>query len=129
MDEERRPLDEKLADFDHAGFEILCRRIQIDIINGNKHLACKALNRFVARRYKHAVYLDDFVAAFLPNRISEALEKHGYTTFRTIKHATDDELLEIPYFGEVKLQQLREVVAKIERGELIDFPEETLPTE
>jgi DNA-directed RNA polymerase alpha subunit len=68
--------------------------------------------------------MEDHVAAFLPVRISEALEKYGYETFRSIKYATDEELLLVDNFGEKTLNHLREVVRRIERGELVELPDD-----
>jgi hypothetical protein len=126
MNNNHRPmsLDEQLAAFDHTGWSILCRRMQVLVINDRRDLACKLLNQFVCSRFKRNVRMEDHVAAFLPVRISEALEKYGYTTFRSIKYATDEELLLVDNFGEKTLIHLREVVRRIERGELVELPDD-----
>jgi hypothetical protein len=118
--------DESLKAFDQEGWEFLCRSMQVLVINHRNDLACKLLMQFVARRINDAVSLDDHVAMLLPERVANALEKHGYRTFRAIKRARDSDILRIGNFGEKTLNHLREVVARIERGELVDMPDEPL---
>lgn len=119
-------LERALREFDQEGWEVLCRRMQVLVINRRNDLACKLLMQFVARRIHDAVSLDDHVAMLLPERVANALDRNWFRTFRSVKRARDSDILRIGNFGEKTLNHLREVVARIERGELIDMPDEPL---
>jgi hypothetical protein len=113
-----------LDDFDEEGFAILCRKIRVLLIKGRRDVACRVLNQFAIRKYTHCVHLDDQVTEFLPVKIGEALRKNGFITFRAVKNAKDWQLLRIGNFGEKTLADLREVVRRVEQGELINLPDE-----
>jgi DNA-directed RNA polymerase alpha subunit len=119
-------LELELKSLEDKGWGELCRKMQILVLRQRRDLACKLLTQFDARHHHDAVTLDDHVAMLLPVKIANALERNGYATFRAVKNAKAVDLLGISNFGETTLRMLRDVVARIERGELIDIPDEPI---
>ncbi len=119
-------LARELEAFNAAEWSVTCRRMQILVLRGLLDQACLALRQFAARNHPGMVHLDDHIASVAPVRISEALSRFGYTTWRSVRNAEDEDLMTIPGVHVGTVRQLRELVRQVERGRRMNIPVEPL---
>jgi hypothetical protein len=106
---DHKSLLNRIAEWDAENWEIACRQMQINLMQGNVLRARQTLNAYCRDRIPGFLTLDRLISEVLPPKWCDALWDAGFRTMRSLTKATDEELLLIENIGERTVEKIRAI--------------------
>ena len=116
----KEALLDKIAAWDEENWQIACRQMQVDLMNGNVLRARQTLNAYCRDRIPGFLTLDRLISEVLPPKWCDALWDAGYRTMRSLTKTVDAELLDIENIGETTVRKIRAICKAIESKQIPD---------
>lgn len=108
---------ERMNRYDRAGFGIVMRQVELQLlVHNNVDAAVRAVRHYAAKAAIETVDEGAWVCQCFPFRIAACLENAGYLTLSSVATASNEALMEIPNLGERGLRLIRETIRQIKAG-------------